>query len=177
MWHYNVMEWNRLFVRGIHRSKRASNVDFWCFFDASQTKLLNKHLSGQWSEMPRHSCDITEMAFRPAWGYNHGAIDSRYIAVEFNTKYNTKGRISLNSLWTQKRYDVTSTTTTTTTMMMMIAHLSGEAMRRLSEFFAEKIPRDIKSAPYHAMSLWIFKWIAVIWIKNRNDTRPCTLHG
>ena len=51
----------RPFVRGILRWQKASNVDLCWFFAVSPSQLLNKHSSGQWSETPWRTRDITVM--------------------------------------------------------------------------------------------------------------------
>ena len=54
-----------------HPSQRACNLVHWCYFQVSLNKLLNKHSSGWWSEIPWHSCDITVMSVHcfSYWGY------------------------------------------------------------------------------------------------------------
>ena len=55
--------WPRM--RGVHRSKVASNAkvlqSFDVFFVVSLDKLVNKQSSFQWFEMPWRSCDVTLM--------------------------------------------------------------------------------------------------------------------
>ena len=51
----------KLPVTGGLSSKRDSNMNLWCFFDASHNKLLNKHSVSQWFETPWRSFDVDVM--------------------------------------------------------------------------------------------------------------------
>ena len=54
-------------VTGGFPSQSASNVDLWCFLNISQNKLLNKHLSCQWSAMTWHSKPLTRCGLSMAY--------------------------------------------------------------------------------------------------------------
>ena len=109
--HEEVMTWIHFphywpFVRGIHQSMAVSlhkgpiNADLWCFFDVKLNKMLNKHSSHWWFELPWGSCDVIAMAwyFFIQW-WQHRYPLSRYIGsgvCQFILR--TNNRVYLDSI-------------------------------------------------------------------------------